>query len=85
MKRIAAIVVIGLALTGCGADDDATTAEPSPTVTATPSTAGGLPPEFLACMAREGFPVESAGDVHSAPEAVLQLCFGSLHEGGGTP
>jgi hypothetical protein len=36
-------------------------------------------------MAREGFPVESADDVHSAPEAVLQVCFGSLHEGGGTP
>ena len=85
MKQLAAIVVIGLALTGCGGNGDSATADP-PAATATPtSVSSGLPPEFLACMADQGYPMESADEVHSAPQAVLQECFSALHEGGGAP
>ena len=86
-RRVAtALVLIGIAVAGCGGDDNAT-AEP-PAETATPSStpnAAGLPPEFVACMAEQGYPIESADDLHSAPQEVLQICFGSLHEGGGGP
>jgi hypothetical protein len=86
-RRVAtALLVIGIAAAGCGGDDNAT-AEP-PAESATPSSTpsvGGLPPEFVACMADQGYAIESAEDVHSAPQSVLQVCFGSLHEGGGTP
>jgi hypothetical protein len=77
MKRVATIValVIGLALSSCGgSDDDA--ARPAPT--ATPSESG-LPPEFLQCMADNGYDVEQGADIHSAPQELLQECFGALH------
>ena len=85
MRRrvVAAVLMIGLAAAGCGGGEDSPSAEP-----AAPSTApnvSGLPPEFVACMADRGYAIESADDVHSAPQAVLQECFGSLHEGGGMP
>jgi hypothetical protein len=93
MKRQIAIaaVTIGLGVSGCGGgDDDEATATPVPRETPgagtpQPGGAGALPPEFLECMADEGFDVSSADDVHAAPQQVLQECFGSLHGGGGTP
>jgi hypothetical protein len=86
-RRVAtALLVVGLAVVGCGGDDKADSGGPAET--ATPSSAPnavGLPPEFVACMADQGYEIESADDIHSAPQSVLQLCFGSLHEGGGAP
>jgi hypothetical protein len=88
-----AAVVIGLALSSCGGDDKKATTSPAPPDTAeTPSESappasspGALPPEFVACMADQGFDISSADDIHSAPTQMLQACFGSLHEGGGAP
>jgi hypothetical protein len=78
------VLVIGLALSACGGDDNpppAGTAEtPSPS-----SATDGLPPQFIECMARAGYEIESADDIHSAPQQVLQTCFGSLHQGGASP
>jgi hypothetical protein len=81
-RLAAAVLVSGLLVAGCGGDDDGTTAEPAPQ-TPTPSRVSGLPPEFIACMADQGYAIESADDVHAAPQEVLQLCFGALHDGGG--
>jgi hypothetical protein len=83
VRQRAAIVflVFGLAAAGCGGDDDRPARDTVATPTATPPS--GLPPEFIQCMADQGYAVESADDVHSAPQEVLQTCFGSLHEGGG--
>ena len=93
MKRhiTIAAVTIGLGVSGCGGgDDEKATASPVPRETPgasapPPGEAGGLPPEFLDCMADQAFDVSSADDIHTAPPRVLQECFGSLHEGGGTP
>ena len=82
-RRLAtALLVVGLALAGCGGDDRPTAEPPAPTATAS---VGGLPPEFLSCMADQGYEIKSADDIHSAPQEVLQECFGSLHQGGGAP
>jgi hypothetical protein len=93
MKRHLTIgaVAVGLVLSSCGgADKNATTnSAPSDTIepptesTPPPSAPGELPPEFLACMAEQGFDIEQGADIHSAPQRVLQRCFGALH--GGTP
>jgi hypothetical protein len=90
LRRLTTIgaVVIGLALSSCGGDDEKETARPAPTDTpAAPSESApapsGLPPEFLQCMADNGYDVEQGADIHSAPMELLQRCFGSLH--GGTP
>jgi hypothetical protein len=96
MKRHATIgaVVIGLTLSSCGGDDDnkATTSPAPPDTVETPSESappaaepGALPPEFQECMAEQGFAVSSLDDIHSAPQQMLQRCFASLHQGGGTP
>lgn len=91
MKRLVTIgaVVSGLALSSCGGDgEDATTTAtpPAPSGSATPpSDRGGLPPELVQCMSEQGYEVKSSADVHSAPQQVLQACFGSLHQGGGAP
>ena len=85
MKRLATIgaVAIGIALSSCGGDDQEDAARPTPTDTPTaPSAPSGLPPEFLRCMADQGYDVEQGADIHSAPMELLQRCFGSLH---GTP
>jgi hypothetical protein len=89
MKRYLPIaaVLAGLALPACGGADDATT-EPAPreaVETPPPSAAGQLPPEFLECMADQGFAISSPDEVHSAPQQVLQACFGVLHQGGASP
>jgi hypothetical protein len=88
-----AAVVIGLALSSCGGDDKNATTSPAPPDTVeTPSESappgsspGALPPEFLECMADQGFDISSSDDIHSAPTQMLQACFGSLHQGGGAP
>jgi hypothetical protein len=74
------VLVSGLLVAGCGGDDDSTTAEPARR-TPTPSSVSGLPPEFIACMADQGYAIESADDVHAAPQEVLQNCFGAVHDG----
>lgn len=94
MKRHITIgaVMIGLVLSSCGGDDEKAIATPAPRDTVEtpsesappPSAAGALPLEFLECMADQGFDISSS-DIHSAPPQVLQACFGSLHQGGGTP
>jgi hypothetical protein len=79
-------VLIGLALASCGDDDENATTSPAPRdAVETPSAPGALPPEFIECMAKQGFEVSSADDIHSAPPQILQACFGSLHQGGGAP
>jgi hypothetical protein len=88
MKRPATIgaLLIGLALSSCGGDGDKATTSPAPTPSASapaPSAPSGLPPEFLQCMADNGYDVEQGVDIHSAPMELLQRCFGALH--GGTP
>lgn len=89
MRRLATIgAVIGLALSSCGGDDAKETARPTPTATPSAPTETApaptaLPPEFLQCMADNGYDVEQGADIHSAPMELLQRCFGALH--GGTP
>lgn len=96
MKRAVATcaTLIGLVLSGCGGDDDKPRTTPAvgdgPDTATTeaappPSTPSQLPPEFIKCMADQGYDVQSSADVHSAPPQVLQACFGSIHGGGGAP
>jgi hypothetical protein len=83
MTRLVAIaaVVLGLALSSCGGDDEPETARPAPTPGETAPAPSGLPPEFLECMAEQGYDVDQGADIHSAPMELLQRCFGSLHGG----
>lgn len=82
------VAVIGLAFSGCGGDDEKATATPAPRdAVETPSDSpppasapGALPPEFVECMAEQGFEVSSPDDIHSAPPRILQACFGALHQ-----
>jgi hypothetical protein len=81
---LAAIALAGLALAGGGDDEAIPSPAPSEAIeapTQTPVSPGALPPEFIRCMADEGFAIESPEDIHSAPPQVLQTCFGSLHGG----
>jgi hypothetical protein len=86
---LVAIVLGGIAV--AGGDDEtvnppARDGVPAPTeATPTPSDPSALPPQFVRCMADQGFEVNSPDDIHVAPPQVLQTCFGSLHQGGGTP
>jgi hypothetical protein len=82
MTRVAAIVALGmgLALSSCGGGDEEAM-RPAPSVTPVAPSESGLPPEFLQCMADNGYDVEQGGDIHSAPMELLQRCFGSLHDG----
>ena len=89
---LVAIVLAGIALAVGG--DDETTTNPAPrdgveapaeTTTPSPGDPSSLPPAFVKCMADRGFAVESPEDIHTAPPQVLQTCFGTLHQGGGTP
>ena len=88
---LVAIVLAGIAVAGGG---DETTTNPAPrdgvqapaeTTTPSPGDPSSLPPAFVKCMADQGFAVESTEDIHAAPPQVLQSCFGTLHQGGGTP
>ena len=95
MKRLVTIgaVAIGLVLSSCGAggDDEDATTTPAPPVEAPsgratpPNDPGALPPKFVQCMSKQGYEVNASADIHSAPQQLLQACFGSLHQGGGGP
>lgn len=94
MKRLVTIgaVMIGLVLPSCGGDDEDATTTPTPpadapsgSATPPPRDPGALPPAFVQCMAEQGYEIKSPAEIHSAPQQVLQACFGSLHQDGGTP
>jgi hypothetical protein len=84
MKRHVTIaaVAMGVAFSSCGGDDEKATTTPAPrdAVETPASTPRALPPEFVECMAEQGFEVSSPDDIHSAPPQILQTCFGSLHQ-----
>jgi hypothetical protein len=93
MRRILTIgaVIIGLGVSSCTDDDEKETPSPAPPADTpsesapAPNDPGALPPEFIDCMAAQGYDVKSSDDIHSAPPQVLQACFGALHQGGGAP
>ncbi len=94
VSAIVTVVALALLIAACSGGDDgddnppaAPPASEAPPADggATPPTAGQLPPEFMRCMADQGFPIESPDEVHSAPLEILPACFGSLHGGGGGP
>ncbi|MGH9248255.1 MAG: hypothetical protein ACRD0W_01860 [Acidimicrobiales bacterium] len=75
----AAAVTLAAAVPACGGSDKSGV----PSDDTRPTNPAALPPEFLECLADEGFDVEP-DEVHSVPQQVLKTCFGSLH-GGGAP
>jgi hypothetical protein len=81
--------LVALAMAACGGGDEETSTTPTPSVEAPsggvepPNDLGALPPGFVECMAEQGYKIESSADIHSAPPAVLQACFGASHQGGG--
>jgi hypothetical protein len=89
MKRLITIGVmaIGLVLSSCSSDEDDPKTTPAPPAGVEAPNEGAaprgdpsqLPPEFVRCMAEQGYEVKSSGDIHSAPPQVLQACFGSIH------
>ena len=86
----ALVVVLGVLLAACGGGDDedpATTTAPAaaPGGGATSPSPGALPPELVECFADQGYDLESPTEIHSAPQQVVQECFGALHQGGGGP
>jgi hypothetical protein len=88
---LVAIVLGGIAVAGGGDNETSTNPAPrdgvqSPTEpTPSPGDPSSLPPEFVRCMADQGFDVDTPDDIHAAPPQVLQTCFGALHQGGGPP
>jgi hypothetical protein len=82
-----AIVALGLAACGGGDDDQTTTAAPAeaPGASGDAPPVGALPPEVAECFSDRGYEIESPDAIHSAPQQVIQACFGALHEGGGAP
>jgi hypothetical protein len=81
-----ALVALALGPAACGGGDEESTS-PTPSVetpshgSGPPGDLGDLPPGFVECMAREGYEVKSPDDIHSAPPAVLQACFGAAQQG----
>jgi hypothetical protein len=80
------VVALALLLGACGGDDEDDTPTAAPPASdapfgggAPPPGTGQLPPEFIECMADRGYEVESPTDIHSAPQDVLQACFGAIH------
>jgi hypothetical protein len=86
-SAIAILAAVALLVAGCGGDDADETPTAAPPASenpldgggAAPPSAGQLPQEFIDCMAEQGYDVESQGDIHSAPQVVLQQCFGAIH------
>ena len=98
MRRARAVIAVALALValalmlaacGGGGDDEEATTSPAPTEApsegAAPPSPGALPPGIAECLEDKGVELESPADLHSAPPEVLQECFESLHQGGGSP
>jgi hypothetical protein len=94
LYAIVLLVALALVIGACSGDDDAKdnpSAKPSASEKPpsdgrnTQPSAGQLPPEFTKCMAEQGYPIKSLDEIHSAPQQVLQACFGALHGGGGAP
>ena len=91
LAALVAVIALALLIGACSGDDgndDNSPASPPASAAppgdggAAPPSAGQLPPEFMQCMAEQGFPIESPDDVHSAPQQILEACFGSFHGGG---
>jgi hypothetical protein len=91
---IVVFVALALVIGACSGDDDAKddpSAKPSASEQRrsdgrnTQPSPGQLPPEFMKCMAEQGYPIKSLDEIHAAPQQVLQACFGALHGGGGAP
>ena len=86
MRRCAVIGAL-LALAGCGGSSEGAATTPTPTSSTPEALAeptpgpNALPPEFLECLADQGYELSPADDIHSAPPQVLQTCFQSFHEG----
>jgi hypothetical protein len=84
---VALVAIVAVALAAGGGDDEEATKSPAPRGETTgespppPNLPSGLPPEFVQCMADQGFEIESPADIHSAPPQVLEACFGTLHQG----
>jgi hypothetical protein len=77
-------VVLALGLSACGGKNQEATTTPTPSATRSETTPGpsALPPEFLDCMADQGYELSPTDDIHAAPPETLQTCFESLHQGG---
>jgi hypothetical protein len=78
-----AIAVGGVAL--AGGDGENTSADPASNESTTdnaspPSAPRALPPQFVKCMAQQGYDIDSLDEMHSAPPQALQACLGSLHQ-----
>jgi hypothetical protein len=93
VRRPRTVIAVGLALVAivagaialAGGDGDYTSTSPASNGIRTgdaapPSTPSALPPEFVQCMAEQGFDIDSLDEMHSAPPQVLQACIGSLHQ-----
>jgi hypothetical protein len=85
-SAIAIAVALALLVGACGGDDDDNmTTSPAPAQTpviggaAPQGDLSQLPPEFVECMADQGYEIESPAEIHAAPPEVLQKCFGSAH------
>jgi len=89
LSAIVTLIAPALVIGACSGDDDGddNPAPPPAADTApgdegsTPLSAGELPPAFMRCMAKQGFPIESPDEIHSAPQQVLQACFWTLPGG----
>jgi hypothetical protein len=82
---LALIAIVAGAIVLAGGDGDDTSrnsaSDESTTERASPPTApSALPPEFVECMAEQGFDIDSVDEMHSAPPQALQACIGSLHQ-----
>jgi hypothetical protein len=80
---LTAIVVGAIVLAGGDGDDTSTSPASNESTTrraSPPSEPGSLPPQFVQCMAEQGFDIDSLDEMHSAPPQVLQACIGSLHQ-----
>jgi hypothetical protein len=86
IRAFVAVALVALPLATCGGDDADAPARTAPAKSAAPAPGGpaALPPEFLECMAEQGYEVQSPTEIHAAPPQVLQACFESLHQGGGS-
>jgi hypothetical protein len=83
-----ALAALGIAGCGGGNGDDRPrdgVEAPGETTRDTTGAPDSLPPEFIKCMAKRGYQIESAADIHSAPANVVQACFEAVHQGGGAP